>query len=475
MDQTPIAPSQPTPTPPLNTGKPITETIPTLNPNAAQAPKKFPVALIAAVIGVFLLVIVGILFIKTATNQVNNSQVSQTTPVQKIQLTYWGLWESNDTLSSVISQFEQSNPGVVITYAQQSAKDYRERLQSAFTRGQGPDIFRFHNTWVPMLSSTLSVIPPDVMASGEFEKTYYPVAVSDLKTSQGYVGIPLMIDGLGLYVNKKVLADSGKTVPTTWDDLRTLGKELTIRDTNGKIQRSGLALGSANNVDHFSDILGLLILQNGGDPGKPSDTTGLVRDALTFYTQFENDKDWDDTLPNSTYAFATEKAAMMIAPSWRAFEIKQVNPNLEFEIDPIPQLPGAPITWASYWVEGVSKTSKYQEMAWKFLKYMSSKAVLEKLYASASGQRVFGEIYPRLDMASELANDPYAHAFISQAPYAKSWYLSSMTFDNGLNDMMIKYYQDALNTVNSGQSADTVLPTLTKGVNSVLSQYNLQP
>jgi hypothetical protein len=57
--------------------------------------------------------------------------------------------------------------------------------------------------------------------------------------------------------------------------LRGVANQLTVpgnvsirRDDN--ITQAGLAIGNASNVDHFSDILALLILQNGGDPTDPT-------------------------------------------------------------------------------------------------------------------------------------------------------------------------------------------------------------
>ncbi|PWU23466.1 hypothetical protein C5B42_02835 [Candidatus Cerribacteria bacterium 'Amazon FNV 2010 28 9'] len=478
----PVSPNT-TQTPQQNSS--VSESIPSFNqtttpPPAQKAKFSLPLPLIG--IGVAALVVAAVIFfiVRGALSHVTSS--SSNAPTKNETLTWWGLWEPSDVLQSVITQFEQQNPGVTIQYAQQSPKDYRERLQSAFARGQGPDIFRFHNTWVPMLAEAgvYSALPSSVMTTAEFNQTFYPVMQKDMKTSAGYVGIPLMYDGLGLYINKKALADAGQSVPTTWEDLSTLAKSLTIRDSSGKIARAGIALGSSNNVDHFSDILALLILQNGGSPGNPSvtDSNGnnLVGDALTFYTQFEKvDKVWDETLPNSTYAFATEKAAMMLAPSWRSFEVKQINPNIDFEVVPVPQLPGTPVTWASYWAEGVSKTAKDQVTAWKFLKYLSSAAVLQKLYTSESNTRLFGEVYPRVDMASQLSTDPYAGAFAKEAPNAASWYMASNTFDNGINDEIIKYYQDAVNSMNNDRQASDVLPTLTSGVTSVLQKYQLAP
>lgn len=462
----------------MDNPNPISENVPSFQPGAAQPSKptqNLPLKPIALAVGGVVLVIAAVLGIKALMSQQSSTS---TVTTKQVSLTYWGLWEPNEVLSSLIQQFQNQNPGVTITYSQQSAKDYRERLQSAFDRGQGPDIFRFHNTWVPMLAqqNDLSTVPSTVMSSNEYQSTFYPAAVKDLKTANGFAGIPLMTDGLAMFVNKQALAATGKQAPTTWQDFAILAKELTIRDSDGKIQRAGAAMGSANNVDHFSDILGLLILQNGGNPGQPDDANHLVSDALTFYTQFlRSDKVWDETLPNSTYAFAIEKAAIIFAPSWRAFEIKQINPNIDFAVYPVPQLSDTKVNWASYWAEGVSRTSPNADVAWKFLKFLSTKDNLQKMYTAAQSQRLFGEPYPRQDMANLIATDPYVGAFISQAPTAQGWYMSSRTFDNGINDQIIKYYQDAVNKINQGGTVVETVPSLSSGVSSVLSKYGVRP
>lgn len=478
MDQ----PTTPTETNAQPTTDPVAEPVPEFGvEKKTSIVSSLPLKKMAIGFGIVALIAVIGIVGKLIYSQVVNPSTTTTTTQKQITLNYWGLWEPTEVLQSTIKEFESQNPGVTVVYSQQSVKDYRERLQSAFDRGQGPDIFRFHNTWVPMFTKTgvLSTVPTDIMTSAEFEKTFYPVAATDLKTQSGYVGIPLEIDGLGLYINKKIFDTANKTAPTTWDDLRKVAQQLTIRGDDGSIQRAGIALGGTENVDHFSDVLALLILQNGGSPAKPDqkgvDGNYLVGDALSFYTQFQKtDKVWDQTLPNSTYAFAMEKAAMIIAPSWRSFEIRQINPNVEFAVYPVPQLPGPAVTFASYWVEGVSNTATDKEMAWKFVKFLSQKETMQSLYTSiSSSQRLFGEPYSRQDLASTLASDPYVGAYISQATTAKSWWLSSRTFDNGINDQNIKYYQDAVNAINAGSAYTDVLPTLSAGVTSVLKQYNV--
>lgn len=393
--------------------------------------------------------------------------------VGEVRLTYWGLWEEGPIVETLITEYQRDHPNITISYQMQSPREYRERLQSALARGEGPDIFRFHNTWLPMLSRELASVPPSVMDAATFQETFYPVATQDLRRGGQIFGLPLQIDGLALYYNEEIFRTAGKTPPTSWDGLRKLASELTVRDDEGLIKVAGVALGEPANVDHWPDILGVMLLQNGADPADPTDE--LSQDSLTFFTLATRvDKVWDKSLPNSTAAFATGKLAMYLGPSWEAFEIKKLNPALSFKTAPIPQLPGETVTWASYWVEGVAAKSKNQAQAWGFLKFLSSKETLPKFYQAASQTRLFGEPYSRQDLAGLLLDDPYVGAYIAQAPSAQSWHMASRTFDNGINDRIIKYFEDAVNSVNTGDSAADALEVAAKGVKQVLSQYGVE-
>lgn len=395
-------------------------------------------------------------------------------------ITWWGLWEDQATVSSLITSYEASHPNVKVNYIRQSPQDYRERLTSAMAKGSAPDIFRFHNTWVPMFRNDLDTMPASVMNAADFAKTYYSIASSDLTSGSGIVGLPLEYDALVLYINEDIFNKSGKTPPTTWDELRTLARQLTVKDDQNTITQSGVALGRTENVDHWPEILALLMLQNGVDltnpVGKPAE------DALTFFTVFStSDGVWDVTLPFSTQAFASGKLAMYIGPSWRSFEISQQNPNLKFKTVPIPQLPkDSPtqpdITYATYWAEGVWAKSSKKAAAWDFLKFLSTQDSLQKFYDSASKIRTFGEPYPRQDMSGLLKNHPILGAIIEQAPGAQSWYLASRTFDGptGINSQLANYFGDAVNTlVENKDTAEKAMETVAAGVLQVLGQYRL--
>jgi multiple sugar transport system substrate-binding protein len=478
IPETPIvAPSVP------STPRPTEESIPTdkvqpknekLGSNGYQMPdlpkssifgKLIPIGLFFLVIA--LAVFVGLKFLPGLSG------------AKPTELVWWGLWEDEKTVSSTIDAYKKIKPNVTIKYIKKTPKEYRVLLQSAIARDEGPDIFRFHNTWVPMLKVELGSMPERLKASSNFSTTFYPTAYFDLVQNNEIYGIPLMFDGLALYYNNDLLSGAGFQPPTGWTETADLAKKLTVKDEAGNIKISGLAIGNTF-VDHWSDILGLMMLQNGADPSLPTDT--CATEALNYFVSFTSDsktKVWDDTLGSSTLAFANGKVAMYLGPSWEAFEIKKINPTLNFGISAFPQVAGGKRYWATYWAEGVNSKSKNSEAAWDFLTYLSKKESLEQMYAESSKnvkERLFGEIYPRVDMADLVKNDPLVGPFVAGAPQAKSWYLASRTHDDGINDRIIKYYEDAVNSVvKKEQTTEEALKTVSLGVAQVLKSYGVNP
>ncbi|KPJ70356.1 hypothetical protein AMJ51_02125 [Microgenomates bacterium DG_75] len=315
--------------------------------------------LLPIILGLVLVVGLVLLFIQVGLPRLRLGVPSLPIPGgREVTLTYWGLWEPELVMKEIIADWNKDYPKIKVNYSMQSKQQYRERIQSALARGEGPDIFRYHVTWVPMLKSQLDSLPTEVMSASEFGVTYYPVASTNLRSGASYLGIPLGIDTLALLYNKDIFQTAGEAPPATWDELRNLAVELTTYDEAGRIQTAGVALGTTNNVEHWSDILGLMMLQNEADLTNP--VGALAEDALEYYTIFNRkDRVWDQTLPNSTLAFANGKLAMYFGYSWDVFEIKKINPDLNFGIVKAPQVPGTQnISWASFWVEGVNNKSE---------------------------------------------------------------------------------------------------------------------
>jgi len=469
-----IAMSNTTP-PPVFTQEPEQE-MPDTEPAMVNfTPAKSKLMTLLPFIGVILIVVFAIyfLFIRNGSIKlpgIGSSGKNAVIPKQQVNLIYWGLWEPTNVMEELINEYQSQNPHVKISYVEQSKMDYRQRLQSSIQNGQGPDIFRYHNTWYPMLQDFLL---PDSKKVVKMDDVYTSIKGDAVIGGETY-GVPLGYDNLVLYYNPQKYQAAGLSrPPADWKELIDYAEKLTIRDSKVGIQVAGVAMGTTGNIDHWRDIVGLLLLQSEVNPSEY-----VPAEVMEYYTQFSDIKRvWDSSLPSSTYAFATEKAAMIFGPSWRAHEIRLINPSLDFKTAPVPQLNiDAPVAWSSYWLEGVSAKSAYQDEAWNFLAFLSQPQNLTKLYTSASAilsERKFGEPYPRTNMADSVKDQEVVNSVLSQADIARSWYLCSQTYDAGLNDGIIKYFEDAINAMNKGSGVDTVLPTLNSGIQQKLGLYGI--
>ena len=398
------------------------------------------------------------------------------TVAQPVTLTYWGMWEDKNVMDPLIAAYKQKNPNVTINYELKEPQDYREKLIARSKIGTGPDIFRFHNTWLPEIQEVAAPLPNSIMSNSDFEKTFYPVHAKDLKIDNYYYGIPLEIDGLVLIYNNNLFKKAGiSNPPTNWDQVLEVVQKLTIPGSDGKPITSGIAIGTASNVEHFSDIFGLMLLQNGGSLKDLK--SQYAAEALQAYRKMAEDPTayWNDQMPNSIAAFIQEKVAMIFVPSWQIPVIHTQNPDLAIKVVRVPRVPNAkPISIANYWVEGVSKVSKNQLEAWKFLKFLSEKENMMKLYELESKTRLFGEPYSRVDLADQLLKNEYLGPVIQQGDSYVSLPAIARTYDNGLNDRVVEYLRDAVNATVNGVSYQGALETAQKGIDQVFTQYKIK-
>lgn len=397
-------------------------------------------------------------------------KVSPNIQTGPVTLTFWGLWEDEALIKPLIEEYRKVSPDTTINYVRQSSVNYRTRVQTQVRAGVGPDVFMIHNTWLPMFIGDLA---PSSMSLTDYQSTFYPVAVDSFVKDNQILVSPMEVDGLALYYNEEILIAAGVVPPKNWQEFIEGAVKMTVKDSSGQIRTSGAAMGTSGNVDHWSDLIGLLLLQqpniNFNALASPA-----AAEVLRFYTGFVIDprkKTWDTNLPSSTDMFASGRLAYYFAPSWRAHELRVQNPNLRFKTVAVPQLPGKNVGWASFWGYGVSSRSQSSSEAWKFINFLTSAQAEKLAYANASQIRLFGQPYSRVDLGPELVADPIVGAFVSQGLFYKTWYLASNTYDLGINDEMIKYFEDGINTTLQGTDPQIALQTIDQGVKQVLQKY----
>lgn len=398
-----------------------------------------------------------------------------------VTLTYWGLWEDQSVMAPVIAGFEKENPSIKINYLVQEPIEYRDKLSIRIPNGNGPDIFRFHNTWYPMFKNFLLPLPKETIERKEFEDNYYSVAQNDLIKNGAVYGIPLEIDTLVLFLNTQIFDSASQEqgseilAPVTWQDFIDSSQTLTKRNEEGGIDIAGAAIGTFENVNHAPDILSLLFAQNGVDTNDigVSGSESRVSDALRFYTNFallENNV-WDQTLENSTKAFSQGKLAMYFGYARDYSVIKSLSPNLSIKLIPVPQLLSEKkANIASYWVEGVSSKSLHQKEALLFMKYLAKPETQEEIYKEESKTKPFGRPYSNKNLTDKLKGSG-EFIFVDQASNAVSSPFVDETYDNGLNDKLNSYLKDVINSILSGESEESAAGTLFQGYSEVIQEY----
>lgn len=452
--------------------------------------KKLPLIIAGAVALLLFIILVILLLAKKPKGGVEQPEQSGTEIISPTQtgtsntLTYWGLWESAETMQPIIDEFEEANPGVKINYSKQSLSNYESRLytrlqQTVSTSEPAPDIFKIHNTWLSKYYKYLAPLPSHIMSREEYTEKFYPTSLEDFTAKDGNIyAIPLGIDGLMVFYNRQILKQANvQQPPSDWDSFVQLAHDLTIRDENKRIIQSGLAMGVSRNVKHSSEIVAFLLLLEGAELMDETRTSVSLNNskainAFETYTSFAKGQDgtWDTSLPQDLEMFFQGKLAMMIAPSWRVFDIIIAAPNIEFGTAPLPQLEAnkEEVYYATYWGEAVSKNANNIDLAWKFIDFMTQKEQQLKMFSNSVtiGQRAFGEPYSIAELGEEMKGKAYIDAIAKMAPYMRSWQWGDENFVRAS-------IEDAISDIaERNRDVSSTLKTTETTINSKLAETN---
>ncbi len=384
-----------------------------------------------------------------------------------VSLTMWGLWENPEVMNDLIDQYQTLNPNVTINYEDRSVvkpvSSYKERVFNRLGEEGAPDIVRVHNSWVPRVSSLLAPMPSSMMSVQDYTSTFYDVSAESAVIDGKIYAIPLYYDGLALVYNKEHFEEVGQqSPPTAWEEFRKLSRELSLYSDN-KLVRAGAAVGTADNIDHFSDILGLMWSQ--ADVSIPEEIdNSAAQDALTFYTNFnKEDKVWSSSFPEASTAFANGTVSMIFVPSWKILDIIDASPSLDVGVAPVPQISASdPVSWGSFWMEGVSASSSNKKAAWDFLYFLSQREQQLSYFSQSSNYRPFGAPYARRDLADELSLNDYLRAYVLEASNATSAEIAARAGNATQVDALQRAVEEVLEGVGPGEALKRAKASMTR-------------
>jgi len=412
-----------------------------------------------------------------------------------VTLTYWRVFDDSDAFSEIITKYKALHPYVNIEYRKLRYSEYESELLNAMAEDRGPDVFSIHNTWIKRYEPKLAPMPETTtMAFPVLTGTIKKEVVNEVRTNKSLslkeikdnfvdavaydviskenkiYGLPLSVDSLVMYYNKDLFNNAGiSQAPKYWNkDFLQMIKKLTKQDPKKGIIQSGIALGGSSNIERYSDVLSVLMMQNGatmlGDDNKIAFNTipSFAREtnynpgleALRFYTDFANPSkesySWNSEMPNSLEMFIGGNLAIMFGYAYHLPIIKSRAPKLNFSIANFPQIEGNPptnINFANYWVEVVSKKSKYTNEAWDFVQFITKEEQAKSYLEKTNLPTALRSLVP-----AQKENDDMA-VFADQVLTAKSWYKGQ---NAGAAEEAIKEMIDTA-IANTGDKLQTII------------------
>ncbi len=380
---------------------------------------------------------------------------------QPVNLVYWRIQDGQDAFSAIIQGFQALYSHVSITYKLIRPEEYEQALLEAWAEDRGPDIFSIPNTWLgkyqakilPIGLSSEVVVARQIMTGitkkepkiiierkkapnmRQLREIFIETVPKDIIINNQIYGLPLSLDILVLYYNRDFLNSAGIiSPPQTWQEFVNDVNLLILQDRYGNFIQSGAALGTAENVANLTDILSLLMLQNGTPMvnqnnrvvfGEPlADDLGYFpgQEALRFYTSFANPLQeiytWNNQMLNSLDAFIQGRVGFIFGYSDYLPIIKEQAPKLNFDIAKVPQISGSlrEVNYAQYWLETVSKKTKHPHEAWAFILYateaQNAKTFIERTKHPTSHRDLIKEQLEDFDLA------PFANSVLT----AQTWY-----------------------------------------------------
>ena len=319
------------------------------------------------------------------------------------ELTYWAsnqgasIEVDKKVLQPELDKFEKQT-GIKVKLEVVPWSDLLNRILTATTSGQGPDVLNIGNTWSASLQATGGLLPWD---DAQFEKIggkdrFVDSALGSTGAEgQPPAAVPLYSMAYALYYNKQMFADAGiDGPPATWDEFVAAGKKLS------KDGKWGTAMEGSNpseNIHHayvFAKQHGAGFFTADGTPDFTSD--GAVAAVKQYVDLMAKDKiiapgNAEYAQNQSVSDFAKGRTGMLLWQSASANLTSQGMSEDAYGIAPVPVQSGTPGAGrqVNSMVAGINlavfKNTDNLDGATEFVRFMTSDAeqkILNTAYSS---------------------------------------------------------------------------------------------
>jgi multiple sugar transport system substrate-binding protein len=340
---------------------------------------------------------------------------------EKIKVVYWAHnFEPRVELDQkYIAEFMEQNPDIEVEY-EVIPSDFDAKLRTALASGQGPDLFAQWNGDMGTFFAEEAIVPVSAEALGlASQEELMGQYVAPENTLQGAIfdgklyGIPNEVSIYACYANKKLFADAGLDAevdfPTTWEQMRAISEQITVRDADGKLTQQGFDFDWGSSVWMYLQW-GAMVRQLGGDELKPD--SDEAEKALQYWV------DWATTWglggpaywTSQTDDFNASRVAIKCGMgSWAKPLVEEA--GIDYTVKPVPIWENAVNQnhfdiYAYFHMVNARSAPEVQAAAWKLAYYLNSHPIDYMVNT--------GLLQPKIELSEsqEFEDIPYMNVFL---------------------------------------------------------------
>ncbi len=298
--------------------------------------------------------------------------VARAQAAKKVSFLTWNIADQEQLFKEEFADFQKTHPGVEIEWLDKKGTELPAFYQTQLVAGTAPDVVDLQGAlWVEYAAGgALLDLSPYLAKEPDVAKLYN----ADYLASWRYDGktfmLPFYIAKTLLYYNKTLFKEAGlDTPPASFDDLMGFAKRMA------KGEKTGLL------TLNFDWLYWPLFQMNGvdlltADMKKPAFNTPKAVEVLSRLAEGTdsgaiNKISWTGRWVEPNGAFAGNTVGMLHAHASAYFFIKGQGTWINPDTLGVAQAPG-------YWATptnhgfGISKTSKNPDLAWEFIKHLTS-------------------------------------------------------------------------------------------------------
>ncbi|NJM70817.1 MAG: ABC transporter substrate-binding protein [Scytonema sp. RU_4_4] len=325
-------------------------------------------------------------------------------------------------LKELLQDFEANHPSIKVRH-EVINDQYMDVMKTRLVGEAAPDVFYLDAFEAPFFMSQNVLEPLDAYITPEFDLAdFEETLLNSFKYSHHIYGLPKDYSTLALFYNKKAFAAAGlSTPPTTWNELRTYSKKLTVdRNRDGRIDQYGFGeipelARQAYKIKAFG---GQLVDQNGYAVFASDAGLRGLQLAVDQYKKDRSSAQKSDVGTNSgSEMFGQGKVAMVIEGNWAIPYLTETFPNLEFATAELPSINNNKSTMVFTVAYVMNKQTQHKAEAWELISYLTGKEGMTKWTKTGFA------LPSRQSVAQELGydQDPLRTALVAGVDYAIPW------------------------------------------------------